>query len=109
VTERVGRSMQLDSGIYVPVHEKDWQKTLVEAFEFFGWSVQHVFPLQTRAGQWKTGTTAKGWPDLVCLRRDWIVGCEVKGMKTRIEPRQIEWWGGGGAPASSDLDPTKGE
>lgn len=71
--------------------EKDWQHTLVGALEIAGYSVQHVFPLQTRHGTWKTGTTASGWPDLVALRDEWLIAIEVKGEKTPVDPKQIAW------------------
>lgn len=75
----------------VPSNEKDWQRTLIEAFTKAGWAIQHVYKMPTGDGRFVTSTTAKGWPDLVCLRDEWIVGCEVKGLRTPIQDGQIEW------------------
>lgn len=89
---RVGKAVQLP-GVdrLLPATEKDWQRTLVEGFEHFGWAVQHVYLMPTKNGGYRTSTTAVGWPDLVCLRREWVVACEVKGIRTAVGPGQIEW------------------
>lgn len=71
--------------------EKEWQATLVAALETFGWAVNHTRPGQSKNGKWSTPTTAAGWPDLVALRREWIIAIEVKGWATRVGPGQLEW------------------
>lgn len=75
----------------LPAREREWQRTLIEGFEYFGYAVNHVRPGRTAKGEWVTPTTAKGWPDLTCLKGEWIVACEVKGVKTPVEAKQIEW------------------
>jgi hypothetical protein len=75
----------------LPAREKDWQRTLVEGFEFFKYTVNHVRPGRTGKGEWVTPTTSKGFPDLLCLRGEWLIACEVKGLKTLVETEQIEW------------------
>ena len=75
-------------GVAGPVlTEKAFQALLVDALETFGWAVQHVYPLQTKHG-WRSGTTLSGWPDLVAIRREFVLCIEVKGERTHIEPRQ---------------------
>lgn len=74
----------------MPTSERAYQETLVTTLEVFGWHVCHVYPLQTKHG-WRTGTTADGWPDLVCLRREWIIAIEVKSDKGRATPQQRLW------------------
>jgi Holliday junction resolvase len=71
--------------------EREWQKTLVAALEVYGWHVNHTFMLQTRDGRWRTGTTAKGFPDLQALRGSWQLAIEVKGYKTAVEEEQLVW------------------
>lgn len=71
--------------------EKPFQHTVVGTFEIHGYEVQHVFPLLTKHGQWKTSTTSSGWPDLVCLRDEWLIACEVKGESTVVKDDQIAW------------------
>ena len=71
--------------------ERPWQRTLVEALETFGYAVQHIYPLRTKNQGWRTSTTAKGWPDLVAIRGQWLIAIEVKGETTRIEDEQRAW------------------
>lgn len=72
------------------VSEREWQKTLVVLFETLGYHVNHVFPLQTKHG-WRTGTTAEGWPDLMALRREWLIVVEVKSEKGKATDAQLVW------------------
>lgn len=89
---RVGKAVQLPGvAQLVPHSERDWQRTLVECFTTFGWAVQHVYRMPTKDGGYRTSTTAVGWPDLACFRGEWIVGCEVKGLRTTTQPGQEEW------------------
>lgn len=73
-----------------PTPEKLYQRTLVDALKALGYEVSHTFPLRTESG-WRTGNTAKGWPDLVCLRGPWIVAIEVKAEGGRLRPEQGPW------------------
>lgn len=71
--------------------EKRYQATIIESLELLGWEVQHVFPLLTKRGGWKTGTTSSGWPDLVCHRGEWIAAIEIKVPPNTVEDAQRAW------------------
>jgi hypothetical protein len=72
--------------------EKDFQDTIVQTLEMFGYVVEHTYPLLTRprGGQpvWRTGSTLKGKPDLIAVRPPRILAIEVKGENTVLEPDQ---------------------
>ena len=72
------------------VPERAYQQTIVELLEATGWAVCHVYPLQTKHG-WRTGTTAKGWPDLVATRGPYIIAVEVKSDTGKATPDQLDW------------------
>lgn len=74
------------------VPERAFQQTIVELLEATGWESCHTYPLQTKHG-WRTGTTAKGWPDLVALRGEFIVAIEVKSDTGKATPEQLAWLG----------------
>lgn len=73
-----------------PTPERQFQKTLVDVLELFGYQVNHTFPLRTSQG-WRTGTTAIGWPDLTALRPPRMLAIEVKGEYTPLEEPQRAW------------------
>jgi hypothetical protein len=72
--------------------EREWQRTLVELLEAFGYVVEHTYPLLTRpkGGQpvWRTGSTLKGKPDLIALRPPRELAIECKTDIGRLDPRQ---------------------
>lgn len=71
--------------------ERQYQRTLVETLETFGYEVSHSYPLQTKMGGWQTGNTAKGWPDLVAARVPRLLAIEVKSATGRIPDEQRAW------------------
>lgn len=73
--------------------EKEWQRTLIDTLEFFGWAVNHMRPAMNQQGDWRTAYSAPGWPDLVALRGQWLIAIEVKGETTRVQRNQREWLG----------------
>ncbi|MES1975848.1 MAG: hypothetical protein V4472_25600 [Pseudomonadota bacterium] len=80
---------------YGKAAEKAYQQTVQKALTTFGWRWNHCYPLRTEHG-WRTGTTEKGWPDLTCFRRGYVLGVEIKGFDakghpTPFQPGQIEW------------------
>lgn len=70
--------------------EKEWQRTVVELLDAMQWANTHTYPLRTEHG-WRTGTTAKGWPDLVAIRGAFVVGIECKTDRGRADPEQLVW------------------
>ena len=70
--------------------EAELQRVVVELAEIRGWTVNHVRrTIGGRHGKgWVTGTTLKGWPDLVLIRPPRIVFVELKSDKGRLEPEQ---------------------
>jgi hypothetical protein len=78
------------------VSEKEWSATVKDLLETFGWAINHVYPLKTESGGWRTSTTAKGWPDWMALRGEYILALELKGYTargdaTRFKPGQRDW------------------
>lgn len=75
------------------ITEADWQRTVSEGLEHFGYMVNHVRPMQTKQGQWKTGTSLKGWPDLTGIgtgaRAGFVLYIECKGIRTPTTPEQF--------------------
>lgn len=67
--------------------EKDFQQTLVDTLELFGYVVEHTYPLRTQHG-WRTGSTLKGKPDLIAVRPPRVLAIEVKGENTPLEEPQ---------------------
>lgn len=71
--------------------EKDLQRAVLDLLHLFRWAPNHVRPLLDSHGRWTTGTTAKGWPDIVALRGDWLVAIECKGTHSKMQPGQLDW------------------
>jgi hypothetical protein len=71
--------------------EKEFQRTIVETLELFGYVGTHLFPLRDIHGQMRTPSTASGWPDLVYLRPPRVLAIEVKGDTGKADPKQIAW------------------
>lgn len=63
---------------------------IVELLDALSWASCHTYPLRTEHG-WRTGTTAKGWPDLVALRGEFVVAIEVKSDTGRPTALQLDW------------------
>lgn len=70
--------------------ERDWQDTLVGAAEMFGYVSEHTYPLLTKGGFYRTGSTLKGKPDLVLLRppRLLVIECKVTTAPSAVKPEQ---------------------
>jgi len=68
--------------------EREWQRTLVELLEAFGYVVEHTYPLRTQHG-WRTGSTLDGKPDLMALRPPRLLAIECKSDTGRLTPRQV--------------------
>jgi hypothetical protein len=68
--------------------EKAYQDTLVGLLEMFGYVTEHSYPLMTKQGFWRTGSTLKGKPDLIAVRPPRLLAIEVKVPPNRIEPEQ---------------------
>lgn len=71
------------------VSEREWQRTLCDALDATGYRWSHTYPLRTQHG-WRTGTTWRGWPDLVALRGSWLLAIEAKTDTGRADPEQID-------------------
>lgn len=69
--------------------EKDWQRTLVELLEMFGYTVEHTYPLLTKQGFWRTGSTLKGKPDLIAVRPPRLLAIECKVDRRKPRPEQV--------------------
>jgi hypothetical protein len=65
----------------MPITEKAFQATIVQAARYAGWRVYWV---------WNSMHSPKGWPDVVCLKDGRILIYEVKTEQGRIRPEQLE-------------------
>jgi hypothetical protein len=72
------------------VSEREFQQQITDLLDMTGWAWFHVYPLQTRHG-WRTPTTAKGIPDLVCVRPPYTLSVEVKSDKGAVGAEQLMW------------------
>lgn len=72
--------------------EKELQKAVVGLAHFFGYKVAHFRTANTSQG-WMTPVAAdgKGFPDLVLVRRERLIFCELKAEKGRLSPEQTAW------------------
>lgn len=68
--------------MYDGVLEKDWQQTVVEHFEWQGWTVYHTFDSRR---------SNPGFPDLVCARNGELLFAELKREKGKLSPEQLVW------------------
>jgi Holliday junction resolvase len=75
------------------MNERKWQTTLQDGLKREGWAWQHIYRLKTASGQWRTSTTARGWPDLMAFREGWVLAIECKtGVGSwKPEPGQLDW------------------
>lgn len=64
------------------ITEKDWQRTVVDTAEAFGWRVYHTFDSRR---------SASGFPDLVMVRRGRLIFAELKSARGRISMEQCVW------------------
>ena len=71
--------------------EKEYQRTVVETLDLFGYHGIHVFPLMDRHGVWRTPTTEPGFPDLVYLREPRGLAIEVKTDGPSVPVHQRAW------------------
>ena len=92
-----------------PTPEKAFQTKLVDALHARGYIVDHTYQLRTDDGSWRTGSTLKGKPDLICLRPPWQVAIEVKADGGRLRPDQqavLSYYAGIHNARAWVLDPT---
>lgn len=66
----------------LPVREKDWQQTIVEAAQCLGWHCYHTYDARR---------SAPGFPDLVCAREGRMLAIEVKTERGTVSPHQAFW------------------
>jgi hypothetical protein len=71
--------------------ERQYQSQIQQLLTREGWRWQHVYRMKDPHGRWRTSTTATGWPDLVCLRGEWILAIEVKAAKGKPTDIQLGW------------------
>ena len=69
--------------------ERAYQATVIDALRLRGCIVKHDYPLMTRGGEWRTGSTLPGWPDLFAFHpKRWNLLIEIKVPPNRLEPEQ---------------------
>jgi len=72
-----------------PTPEKLFQAKLVAALHTRGYAVDHTYALRTDDGSWRTGSTLKGKPDLLAIRKPRVLAIEVKAADGRLRPEQL--------------------
>jgi hypothetical protein len=75
----------------IDARESEFQTTLTETLELLGYQTCHVYPLMTKHG-WRSGTTAKGWPDVIAVRPPRMLAIEVKGSGRYNFPDEQRAW-----------------
>lgn len=78
------------------VSERDFQDAVIRHAQLRGWLTAHFRPARVMVrGQetWRTPLQgdAKGFPDLVAVRRDRQVVAELKRVGKKAEPEQVRW------------------
>lgn len=71
--------------------EREWQTILQEGLKREGWAWQHIYKMKTARGNWRTSTTAVGWPDLVAMRGPYVLALEVKADRGVLGADQLTW------------------
>ena len=75
-----------------PLTEAAFMEQVTQLAEIRGWEWMHCRPGMT-ARSWRTplsGTMAKGWPDLVLVRRERLLAVELKRDGAKPTPEQTE-------------------
>lgn len=73
-----------------PTPEKAFQDTVDGLLRMFGCVTKHDYPLLTKHGVYRTGTTLRGWPDLFAFHpRRWVLAIEVKAEHGVLDPEQL--------------------
>lgn len=73
------------------IQEADFQGTVIEYADLFGWAVAHFRKAQTAKG-WRTPVAAdgKGFPDLL-LVRERVIYAEIKRDDGQLTLEQRQW------------------
>lgn len=69
--------------------EREWQRTITDLLSALGFKWSHTYPLRTAVG-WRTGTTWRGFPDVVAVRGPFLICIEAKTDTGRADPEQID-------------------
>ena len=78
----------------VTVSEAEWLAAVADMLDLYGWYWIHPLPARRADGRWRTaaqGNSAKGFPELVCVRPPRVVWIELKSEKGRVSPEQRAW------------------
>jgi hypothetical protein len=72
--------------------ERELQTAVIETAQLLGWRVAHFRSVQTARG-WSTPVEADGagFPDLVMVRRGYLILAELKAATGRVAPAQQAW------------------
>jgi len=69
------------------INERDFQKSIIDLAEKFGWSVYHVTNVRGNL----RAHTSPGFPDLVLCKPPRVVFAEIKTEKGKLTPAQEHW------------------
>ncbi len=77
----------------IPIRERDWQRTVIEAAQALNWTVAHFRAARTLDGSWRTPVAADGagFPDLVLVRDGHLLFMELKSEKGKPTDHQQAW------------------
>ena len=93
MTKRL-RAISAHADMLNSISHADWQKSVIEIAQLYGWRVAHLGKAQTKSGRWLTpvGADGAGFPDLLMLRER-MVAAELKTMRDTLRANQRVWLG----------------
>jgi hypothetical protein len=73
--------------------EAQLQQNVIDMAHVFGWLVHAERPAMRADGTWRTPIQGdKGFPDLVLIKGNRVLFCELKSQRGYTSEAQEEWW-----------------
>jgi hypothetical protein len=73
------------------VSEAEWMVAIGDRLDYYGWTWHDTYPTRRTPGRWTPEHSAKGVPDLICLRPPRVLWLEIKTETGRVTPQQEAW------------------
>lgn len=72
--------------------ETAFQRTVIEAAQWYKWRVTHFRPVKIREGKWATPLEGDpGFPDLALARAGQVILAELKTNRGSLDAEQVKW------------------